>query len=177
MKTKHWNSDIITFQDDNSYSLLSANKQKGWFLTLGYLLLTVGLVLLYFFVKWLSLAIFLKITIFFLFALFFLSIKIITSIPVGTDTFLYLTDKEFRYQFYHLGYTEITHPIRAITKVSLSSNDFLLKFQLHGNRVTETIEIPIKLLSEANIVLQEIHTFLEQQGVHLPPPVIIPSKK
>lgn len=177
MKTKHWNSDIITFQDDSSYSLLSANKHKGWFLVLGYFLLTVGLVALYFFIKWCSLAFFLKITIFFLFALFFLLIKIIASIPVGTDCFLYLTDKEFRYKFYHLGYTEITHPLRAINKISLYSSDYLLKFQLHDNRVIECIEIPIKLRSEANVILEDIHTFLEQQGVHLPPPVIIPSKK
>lgn len=177
MKTKYWNSNIITFQDDSSYSLVSANKHTGWFLALGYFLLTVGLTLIYFFIKWYDLAFFLKITLFFLFILLFLLNSIIASIPVGTDCFLYLTDKEFRYQFYHLGYTEITHPLKAIHKIDLSSDRQLLEFYLYNNRVIESVEIPIKFPKEANKVLQEVYSFLERQGVVLPPPVINPPKK
>lgn len=177
MKTKHWNSNIITFQDDNSFSLVSANKQTGWFLTLAYSLLTIALVLFFFIVKCFFLDIFLGITPFFLIILALLLNQTITSIPIGTDTFLYLTNKEFRYQFYHLGYTEITHALKKINKVRLSSDHKLLLFYLHENRVIEIIPIPIKFPTEATKVLQEVYTFLESQGVALAPPVIIPPKK
>jgi hypothetical protein len=177
MKTKHWNSNILTFQDNSSFSLVSANKHTGWFLTLGYFLLTVAFVTSYFVIKWLSLSFFLQITFFALILLFLLLNKIIVSIPIGTDCFLYLTNKEFRYQFYHLGYTEVTHPLKSITKISLSSDSRLLKFYLHENRVSESIDIPIKFPKEAARVLQEVYIFLECQGVVLPPPVIIPPKK
>ena len=177
MKTKHWNSNILTFQDDNSFSLVSANKYTGWFLSLGFFLLTAAMVLIYFVIKASYLAFFLKITPFFLIILYFLLNKLIVSIPVGTDCFLYLTDKEFRYQFYHLGYTEITHPLKAIHKISLSSDSQFLTFYLHENRVMEQIDIPIKFPKEAAKVIQEVYTFLERQGVVLPPPVIIPPKK
>jgi hypothetical protein len=177
MKTKHWNSNIVTFQDDSSFSLVGANKHTGWFLVLGYFLLTAALVLLYFVIKPFYLGLFIKITLFFLFILSFLLNKIIASIPVGTDCFLYLTHKEFRYQFYHLGYTEIAHPLRAISKIDLSPKQNFLIFYLYKNRVLEAIEIPIKSSNEATRVLQEVYTFLERQGVVLPPPVIISPKK
>lgn len=96
---------------------------------------------------------------------------------MGTDCFLYLTDKEFRYQFYHLGYTEITHPLKTINKISLSSDSQFLTFYLHENRVIEQIDIPIKFPKEAAKIIQEVYMFLERQGVVLPPPVIIPPKK
>ena len=177
MKTKYWNSNIITFQDDNSFSLVSANKHTGWFLALGYFLLIVVITFVYFLFKWFHLDIFIGITPFFLIILFFLLNKAIASIPIGTDCFLYLTNKEFRYQFYHLGYTEITQPLKAITKISLSSNRKLLTFYLHKNRVIESIDIPIKFPKEAAKVLQEVYTFLERQGVVLSPPVILSPKK
>lgn len=177
MKTKYWNSNIITFQDDHSFSLVPANKHTGWFLTLGYFLLTGATVFIFFLIKWFYLDIFLGITPFFLILLFFLLNKIIASIPVGTDSFLYLTNKEFRYQFYHLGYTEITHPLKKIHKISLSSNHKFLQFFLHKNRVLESIDIPIKFPKEAEKVLQEVYTFLERQGVVLSPPVLLPPKK
>lgn len=174
MKTRHWNSNIITFQDDSSFSLVCANKDKGWFLSLGYFLLTLGLVVIFIVLKAVNLALFLKIIIFFLIILYFLLNKTIASIPVGTDCYLYLTDKELRYQFYHLGYTEITHPLKAINKISLSSDSKFLEFYLYKNRIIETIDIPIKFPKEAARALQEVYTFLERQGVVLPPPIIPP---
>lgn len=177
MKTKHWNSNIITFQDDSSFSLVSANKHTGWFLTLGYSLFTGVIILIFFLIKWFYLSAFLSVTPFFLAILFFLLNNLIASIPVGTDCFLYLTNKEFRYQFYHLGYTEITHPLKKIHKISLSSNHRSLQFHLYDNRVIESIDIPIKFPKEADKVLLEVYTFLEHQGVVLPPPSIIPPKK
>jgi hypothetical protein len=177
MKTKHWNSNIITFQDDSSFSLVSANKQTRWLLTLWYSFLTGGLIFAFFLIKWFYLSAFLSVTPFFLVILFFLLNNLIASIPVGTDCFLYLTDKEFRYQFYHLGYTEIIHPLRKIHKISLSSDNRFLQFHLYDNRVIEQIDLPIHYLNEATKILQEVYTFLERQGVVLPPPVIIPPKK
>lgn len=177
MKTKYWNSNIVTFQDDSSFSLVSANKHTGWSLVLGYILLTAAAVFLYFVIKSFYLGLSLGITLFFLFTLYFLLNKIIASIPVGTDCFLYLTHQEFRYQFYHLGYTEVTHPLRAISKVVLSPDQDFLIFYLYKNRVIEPIEFYIKSPYEATKVLQEVYTFLERQGVVLTPPVIIPPKK
>ncbi|WMX16002.1 hypothetical protein [Aureispira sp. CCB-E] len=174
MKTRHWNSDIETYQDDSSFSIVCANKHTGWFLTLGYFLLTVTWIALYFGLKLISLEYFVHASIFFIIILYSFLLKTILSVPIGTDCFLSLTDQELTYKFYHLGYTQITHPIRAINKVRLSTNNDFLVFHLYNNRVTEPVPITIEFPKEAARILVEVHTFLEQQGLHLSPPIANP---
>lgn len=174
MKTRHWNSDIETYQDDSSFSIVCTNKRTGWLLTLGFFLLTVIWIALYFSLKLISLKYFLHGAFYANLPFCYLLYKTILSVPIGTDCFLSLTDQELTYKFYHLGYTQITHPIRAINKVRLSTNNDFLVFHLYNNRVTEPVPITIEFPKEAARILVEVHTFLEQQGVHLPPPIANP---